>query len=96
MEDSFGSWYNGTVLEVIPKDDDKKNIKVTLKVYHENGNKEDSTGTYYGFSEYEEVLDFTSPKLAPFGTVAKEYCYESSKAVASYDSVEDINDYEFP
>lgn len=56
------------------------------------GNKEDENGTYFGFSQYEQILDFTSPKLSPYGTVAKQFCYESSKA-AAYDNVEDLNDY---
>lgn len=50
-------------------------MKVTLKVYHENGNKSDEGGQYFGFSDYEEIIDFTSPKLAPFCSIAKQFCY---------------------
>lgn len=71
VQDSFGTWYNGTVLEIIEKEEGKKSAKVTLKVYDEMGNKSDENGSYFGFSEYEEILDITSPKLAPFTTVAK-------------------------
>ena len=40
-QDSFGGWYHGTVLKVIDHGDNKKSVKVTFKVYDQNGNKSD-------------------------------------------------------
>lgn len=32
-QDSFGSWYHGTVLEVINHPNDSKSVRITFKVY---------------------------------------------------------------
>lgn len=32
-EDHYGTWYCATVLDVINKEDDKKLVKITFKVY---------------------------------------------------------------
>lgn len=42
-----------------------------MKVYHENGPKFDENGKFYGFSDFEETVDVTSPKLQPYCRVAK-------------------------
>lgn len=93
FEDSFGSWYNGTVIQVIEEEEGKKRVKISQKVYHETGPRSDDHGNYYGMTDYDETLDVTSHKLQPYCTVAKEFVFESSKT--SYDHVDDSNDYEF-
>ena len=92
-EDSFGSWYNGTVLKVMQDEEGRKRVKIAQKVYNESGPRSDDKGNFYGMSDYDETLDVPSHKLQPYCTVAKEFVYESSKT--SYDTVDDINDYEF-
>lgn len=90
-EDSFGAWYNATVVKIIGENENTK-VKVYFKVYHENGNKMDTEGRYYGFSDYPEVYELTSPRLQPYCSIAKEFSYESSKASTDY--VDDFNDLE--
>ena len=68
-------------------------IEVTLKVYNENGSKVDDTGKYYGFSEYTESYDAFSPDIASYCSIAKQFCYDSSKS--QYEYVDDFNDMEF-
>lgn len=68
-------------------------VKVTLKVYDEGGNKYDQNGKFYGFSDYEEIYDVTSPKIQPFCSICKKFAFESSKS--SYDAIDDSNDAEF-
>lgn len=95
-QEMYGNWYNATIVEVIEKQDKKKKINVVFRVQHPEGNKVDENGvTYYGSLNNDEVLEFdvTSPKIAPFCTVAKQYAYESTKT--AYDTVEDYNDYEY-
>lgn len=71
IEDHFGNWVNGTVLEVLEKGGGKKDVKVAMKVWHREGNRNDQNGRFYGFDDYEEVVDFTSTKLAPYCSIAK-------------------------
>ena len=38
---------------MIDKGENKKLVKITMKVYHENGPKFDENGKFYGFSDFE-------------------------------------------
>lgn len=51
-EDHYGGWYSSTVLEVFNRDEDKKMVKVTFKVYDEKGNRFDDKGRYFGVGGY--------------------------------------------
>ena len=42
-----------------------------MKVYHENGNKSDEKGKYFGFSDYKEKYDAFSAEISPYCSVAK-------------------------
>ena len=63
-------------------------------MYNPHGNKIDTDGRFFGFMDYTETYPWTSPKLQPFCSVAKEFCYDSSKS--SSDWVDDYNDDVFP
>jgi len=53
----------------------------------------DENGRFYGFSDFTEVVDVTSPKLQKHCSVAKAFSYENSKSMIH--SVDDLNDMEF-
>ena len=93
-EDHYGGWYSCTIMEVNEKDEDKKMVKVTFKVYDEKGNKFDEKGRYYGLSGYTEEIDATSPKIQPFGSVIKDRNYYDTGSKSFMDS-DDLNDEEF-
>ena len=53
-EDHYGGWYSSTITEVTEKEDNRKLIKISFKVYDEKGNKSDEKGKYFGMSGYTE------------------------------------------
>ena len=104
--DSFGSWYNATVISINDdKNDEKdsnadshvkrKEINVTLKVYNKDGNKidEETQKKYFGFADYNETFCVYSAEIAPYCSVAKEFNYDSSKS--QFDYIDDYNDMVF-
>lgn len=82
------------MLEVIEKEGGKKIVKVTFKVYDENGNKFDEKGRYFGLGGYTEEVDVTSPKLQPYGSIVKDKTYYDSGSKSLMDN-DDLNDEEF-
>ena len=51
-EDHYGGWYCSTILEILEKEEGKKQAKITFKVYDEKGNKYDQKGRYFGLGGY--------------------------------------------
>lgn len=72
-----------------------KRVKVAFRVYDPQGDRISSKGPYFGILETkeEEEFDATSPRIQPFGTVAKNKDYMITRS--HIDSVNDVNDHVF-
>lgn len=70
--DNYGGWYSGTVIKV-KKRESGKVVRVGLKIFDPNGDKNERGQPYFGLSDsYDsDDIDVTSPEIQPIRTVAR-------------------------